>query len=208
MNTYEALLTYSNLFREEAATLDNSQIVQAYRDGRETEVISYIFCTNYQLFRLTTNRFFGLSQDDKDSFTLEEIAKALNNYNVTKTSNAKITTLVCTYIYNRLRTETEALQKASAVTMNYATGFDDLGAEDRIEEASEEGSFSYYEMYQMVEELELTEKEKECCKLIILNNDNIKNSEIAEMLGLSRAGVGHIKKSLKSKLAPVFNITI
>lgn len=209
MNTYESLLAYANLFREEGDTLTTEELVQAYRSGRQTEVIAYMYCNNYKLFRLTTNRFFGLTQDDKDSYLLEEIAKAFETYDSTKTSKSvKMTSLVCTYIYNRLRTETQALQKASRATLNYATGFDDLGEMDRIEEASEESSFSYAEMYQMVEQLDLTDNEKECCKIIILNNDNIKNSEIAEILGISRAGVGHIKKSLKLKLAPVFNISL
>lgn len=209
MNTYESLLAYSNLFKEEGDRLSTEQLVQAYRLGRQTEVISYVFCSNYNLFRLTTNRFYGLSQDDKDSYILEEISKVMENYNGEKTTQSvKITSLVCAYIYNRLRTETQALQKASRKTLDYSTSFEDLGEVDRVEEASEEGSFNYYEMYQLVQELDLTDNERECCKIILLNNDNIKNSEIAEMLGLSRAGVGHIKKSLKQKLAPVFNISL
>lgn len=208
MNTYQALLNLSNLFVPAGNVATTKELVQAYKEGRENEVIAHVFCTNYQLFKLTANKFFGLSAEDKDSFILEEIAKALSNYDLENEKNAKITTLVSTYLYNRLRAETQALQKASRATLNLATSFEDLGDMDRLEEAGDESSYSYSEMYELVYQLDLTENERKCCEIIILNNDALKNSEIAELLGVSRAGVGHIKKSLKAKLAPIFDISI
>ena len=79
---------------------------------------------------------------------------------------------------------------------------------ERLQEAGDESTYSYSEMYELVCQLDLTENERKCCEIIILNNDTLKNSEIAELLGVSRAGVGHIKKSLKVKLAPIFHIAI
>lgn len=208
MNTYQSLLTFSNLFTPAGDVATTQELVQAYQCGRQTEVIAHVFCTNYQLFKITANKFFGLSAEDKDSFILEEIGKALENYKAGEDRQAKIQTVVSAYIYNRLRTETQALQKASRATLNLATSFEDLGEMDRLEEAGDEASYSYSEMYELVTQLDLTENERKCCEIIILNNDSIKNAEIAELLGVSRAGVGHIKKSLKVKLAPVFNISL
>lgn len=208
MNTYQSLLNFSNLFVPAAGVATTEELVRAYQEGRQTEVIAHVFCTNYQLFRLTANKFFGLSAEDKDSFILEEIAKALENYDLQSEKQAKITTVISTYIYNRLRTETQALQKASRATLNLATSFEDLGDMERLEEAGDESTYSYSEMYELVCQLDLTENERKCCEMIILNNDTLKNSEIAELLGVSRAGVGHIKKSLKVKLAPIFHIAI
>ena len=208
MNTYPSLLNFSNLFVPAAGVATTEELVRAYQEGRQTEVIAHVFCTNYQLFRLTANKFFGLSAEDKDSFILEEIAKALENYDLQSEKQAKITTVISTYIYNRLRTETQALQKASRATLNLATSFEDLGDMERLEEAGDESTYSYSEMYELVCQLDLTENERKCCEIIILNNDTLKNSEIAELLGVSRAGVGHIKKSLKVKLAPIFHIAI
>lgn len=208
MNTYQALLNLSNLFVPAGNVATTKELVQAYKEGRQDEVIAHVFCTNYQLFKLTANKFFGLSSEDKDSFILEEIAKALANYDLENEKQAKITTLVSTYLYNRLRAETQALQAASRATLNLATSFEDLGDMDRLEEAGDETTYSYSEMYELVYQLDLTENERKCCEIIILNNDTLKNSEIAELLGVSRAGVGHIKKSLKVKLAPIFGIAI
>lgn len=208
MNTYQSLLNFSNLFVPASRVATTEELVQAYQEGRQTEVIAHVFCTNYQLFKLTANKFFGLSAEDKDSFILEEIAKALENYDLQSEKQAKITTVISTYIYNRLRTETQALQKASRATLNLATSFEDLGDMERLEKAGDESTYSYAEMYELVYQLDLTENERKCCEIIILNNDTLKNSEIAELLGVSRAGVGHIKKSLKVKLAPIFGIAI
>lgn len=208
MNTYQSLLNLSNLFVPANKVATTEELVQAYQEGRQSEVIAHVFCTNYQLLKITANKFFGLSAEDKDSFILEEIAKALNNYDLENSKNAKITTVVSTYLYNRLRAETQALQKASRATLNLATSFEDLGDMDRLEEAGDDASYSYSEMYELVYQLDLTENERKCCEIIILNNDPVKNSEIAELLGVSRAGAGHIKKSLKVKLAPVFNIAL
>lgn len=208
MNTYQSLLNFSNLFSPKGKVATTEELVQAYNSGKQTEVISYIFCTNYQLFKMVANKFFGLSAEDKDSFILEEIAKALSNYSLSNEKKAKITTVISTYIYNRLRTETQALQKASRATLNLATSFEDLGDMERLEEAGDESTYSYSEMYELVYQLDLTENERKCCEIIILNNDTLKNSEIAELLGVSRAGVGHIKKSLRAKLAPIFGIAI
>ncbi len=204
MNTYESLLTFSNLLSPEGKDIPSSKLVEEYNDGRQTEVISFIFCHNYQLLRMASNRYYGLSMDDKDSFILEEIAKAIDNYNSDK--NTKLITLITTYVRNRLRTETQALQANARKTLDYATSFEDLGEMDRLWEAGDNTSFSYAEMYELVNTLELTENERKCCEIIILNNEDIKNSEIAELLGISRAGVGHIKKSLKTKLSPIFGI--
>lgn len=207
MNTYKSLLPISNLYGA-SGQKSVEDMVYDYHTGKVGEVIAHIFCTNYQLFKLTSNKFFGLSQDDKDSFILEEIGKALDKYDTENESKAKLTTVITTYIYNRLRAETQALQKAARATLNLATSFEDLGEMDRIEEAGEEGSYSFVEMYELVNSLNLTENERKCCHLIILNSQEIKNAEIAELLGLSRAGVGHIKKCLKTKLAPVFEVTV
>lgn len=205
MNTYKSLITLSTLLAGPDEELTSEEIVQAYNNGQADEAIAYVFCRHYQLLRLTANKFFGLSAEDKDSYMLEEINKALSNYDKSK---GKITTLVSTYLYNRLRTETQALQSASRATLNLATSFEDLGELDRIEEASDESSYSFTEMYYLVSNLDLTENERKCCELILLNPQNIKNSEIAEVLGLSRAGVGDIKKRLKVKLAPIFDIAV
>ena len=211
MNTYQNLLQFSNLFTEEFVSedtkLDAVQIINIYNSGRETETISYLFCTNYQLFRVTANKFFGLSTEDKDSFILEEISKALVNFDAGKSNNAKLTTIITAYIYNRLRTETQALQAASKCTLNLSTSFEDLGDMERLEEAGDSSTYSYSEMYELVNQLDLTENERKTCEIIMLNED-VKNADIANMLEISRAGVGHIKKSLKLKLAPVFNISI
>lgn len=209
MNTYKSLLNLSNLLLTTMGEhLSTKDLVEAYHSGMQNEVIAYVFCNNYQLFKITANKFFGLSPEDKDSFILEEIYKALEKYEIKESGNAKISTVVTTYIYNRLRTETQALQKASRATLNLATSFEDLGDLDRLNEAGDTSSFSYSEMYELVSQLDLTPNERKCCEIIILNNDTIKNSEIAEILGVSRAGVGHIKKSLRNKLAPVFQITL
>lgn len=207
MNTYQSLLNFSNLFVPAADVATTEELVQAFNEGRQTEVIAHIFCTNYQLFKLTANKFFGLSTEDKDSFILEEIAKVLANFDLQNERNAKITTVISTYIYNRLRAETQALQKASRATLNLATSFEDLGDMERLEEAGDETSYSYSEMYELVQQLDLTENERKCCEIIIVNTQELKNSEIAELMGISRAGVGHIKKSLKAKLSAVFGIS-
>lgn len=206
MNTYAALLPLSNLFVE-TADLKTHSLMYYYRvENRVDDVIAYVYCQNHLLFEQQANRFFGLTREDKESFILEEIMKALSNFE--DNQGAKLETYVCRYIYNRLRTETEALNTDKRSALDKSTGFEDLGEEDRIEEASVDGSFSYAEMYNLVNDLDLTDNERKCCEVILLNTSVVKNAEIAAVLGISRAGVSHVKKSLQMKLAPVFDMAI
>lgn len=206
MNTYEALLPLSNLFIETVGDTSTHSVMYHYRKVNQNDAIAYVYCRHHLLFKQQANKFFGLTVEDKESFILEEIMKAMDNYS--PDNGAKLETYICRYIYNRLRTETQELDAASRRTLNYANGFEDLGEEDRMEEISNDGNYSYAEMYNLVNDIDLTDNERKCCEVILLNTDILKNSEIANAMGVSRAGVGHIKKSLKLKLAPIFGVAI
>jgi len=204
LTTYQSLLPLSDLFSTLYKNPSDVEIIEEFMHGQKDLAISYVYCKHYRVFKITTDKFYGLQDSDIESFILEEIVKALPRYDVT--SQVKLSTFISKYIYNRLRTETEYQSASSRVTLNYSCGFEDLAQEDRIEELSEEASYNYCEMYQMIQELDLTEKERLCCHIIIKSQHSLNNAEIGRMMGVTRAGVKHIKTSLQKKLGQVFHV--
>lgn len=190
------------------------EYVDTYKETQDSIILAKVFVKYFGHFKNITDRYFGLTEEDKASFVVEEIHKSLMNYDMTKGS---IYTLSDRYIVNRLRVETENtnLQKRKA---NYAESYEGLIEEGCRDIEGDHEEQLVFELVDVIEKSNLTNAEKEYCKVFLLDrtqeladpekdtvvNGRLKvlNTEIAELINVTPAGVGSIRNSLKKKLTP------
>lgn len=190
METYNTFKTLADLYEGETTDLS---LVENYKDiTQKPLILAYVYCTNYRMFYNATVNYFGLGLDDIDSFIVEEIDKALNNFNAER--GVKLTTLICTFIKNRLRAETLLLQKASKRPLNNYVDMDSLGEEAYMDNFNELFTLDY------LKQLNLSENELEYCKIILADNHELRDAEIARIMGKTRAGIKYIKNKIRQKL--------
>ena len=135
--------------------------------------------------------FFGLSDDDIQSFALEKLDQALQTLD---TNKSLLTTFFYTLLKNKLREETQYLNTQKRKVLYNSSSYEKL-VEDGFELSSE---FDFPEEYSLDG---ITLKEKEYCKLLILEYTNL---EISEMLGVSIMTLCNYRKKLKNKLIPIY----
>ena len=103
--TFKSLQTLSNLY-EGDNTL--SETALKYQQEQSPIHFAHIFCKLYPYLKTQSDKYFYLTEEDKTSFVLEELNKALLAYDPSK--GAQVQTLVSIYVNNRLRMETQQLQ--------------------------------------------------------------------------------------------------
>jgi hypothetical protein len=174
-----------------------SEIAVKYQTSPDNMV--YLARTFCELFGVLTNlvgNYFYLTEEDKASYCVEETHKAMMAYDPDK--GYQVQTLIRTYVDNRLRAETQMLQcqkrKANYLTTDYGDlDYNDVETELHIEQL---------ELLDLIKsgELGLTDNEIAICEIIVREPNNLQNTEIAEELGMTSAGVAYIKKQLAQKL--------
>ena len=95
---HEMLLNIMDNFTGEKST---EELINEYHRGNKDVIIAFVYETGYPQFSSISNKFLGLDEATKESVILEQIWKGLENYQIG--SKAKLTSLICTYIYNELR---------------------------------------------------------------------------------------------------------
>lgn len=207
--TYNHLKELAKLYR---GTEVMEEIALNYQDEEDAILLSYVFCKNIGLTLQITKKYFGLTDDDVESFALEELHKAMMNYRTD--GGAKLTTLYSRFLNNRLRSETQALsydkRKANTLadSLEGELREDDKGNKETTGHMKDvsyvEDNFSQAELLMsLVDKEELTDNEYRYCEIIIKevkDVEQIKDSEIASRLNISSAAVHYIKKSLQRKI--------
>lgn len=174
--------------------------VSRYNDEDST-VIMDIYKKYKNLFFSVAQKFSGVDCATKESIIFEQIWKCLDNYKDTK-ATGKLTTMICRYIYNALRTYTESLNtnKRSANGGDKCSTFSEFeGGEDRVLEISEDVDYSTIEMTDIIDNMELTDHQRAFCELFIKNKIDNNLTQVAKELGISRSGAYKIKVQLQKK---------
>jgi DNA-binding CsgD family transcriptional regulator len=196
-NTFSNLKTLANLY----IGSDNlSEVAEDYQQDKSPVKLAYVVCRLEHYLKTQTNKYWGLTDEDKESFMLEEVDRAMLHYNPDK--GAKVQTLISIYVNNRLRTETQQLQYDKRSANNAADSYEEIIATKENDEV-ECTQYLGIEMSSLLNSAQLTESEMACCKIIMQEPHALKNTEIADMLGMTSAGVGYLKKRIAVKLAGV-----
>jgi len=200
--TLKNFQTLANFYKSDKTL---SSVAVQYQSSGDPVQLAYIFCKLYPYLKTQVEKYFYLTDEDKVSFVLEELNKAVLAYDPTK--GAQVQTLISTYINNRLRTETQQLQHHKRCVNNTPDSYDELmlGAEDSD---GDETCFDDVITHMALEQAKLSETELACCKIIMAEPNQLKNTEIANKMGITSAGVGYIKKKLENKLQLTFMVSI
>lgn len=192
---------FFNLAKGYVGADTNEDYVKYFNQGQENEVIARIYTQNYRLFEQTSKRFTGVDDATRDSLIVENIWKCLSTYDESK-SNGKIITMICTYVRNALRTLTQSMNTKKGKVNSQSKVFSSYEDEDRVAELSTTSkTFSDIEIKDYIDSLDLKGNQKRYCEVILDSKEDLKMSDIARELNVSRAGALSIKRALQGKLA-------
>ena len=164
-------------------------------------VISYIYTTNHYLFKQVTTQYLGLDELTVEDIILTQIWRCLDQYDASK-SHGKITTYICKYIKFACRTATQSANtnKTKINQRHISSLFCEFEKPEELDKSEYDRSFNDVEMIQYINQLGLTQNQYKYCMLILDNTQELKMSEVARELGISRAGVLGLKRQLQQKL--------
>jgi|GEM_PF-2589624 DNA-binding CsgD family transcriptional regulator len=190
--------TYQNMKKLTVSENFSSNLISSlaaeYQETEDPVIFAKVFCDLYPYTLTQVNKYFNLTDEDKASFVLEELHKAMLVYDETK--GAKIQTLFSTYLNRRLYAETMMLnhQKRKA---NYNTGdFEDV----EIYQSSET-DFTKIEFMETLKKVDsLTDTELKYCEIVMSEHQEVTDSEVARALDVSPSAIFQLKKRLKTKL--------
>ena len=191
--TYLNFLRMAELYEGEG---DNNELVREYKRTKDPIYLAEIFCRYYPYIQKTAARYFNLTEQDKASFAVEELHKAMLDFEEDR--NCQIQTVYITYLNNRLRAETQAMNLQKRKANNNCDSFEQTAVS--ILKGYRDNELDVIEIQTALEQSEiLTENELEYCKIII-GSDNVRDSDVAKELNISPSAVFQIKKRLSKKL--------
>ena len=181
-------------------TRTNEELCEIYKKTNDDEIISYMFCNNIQLWKRIANKYgFFIEKDSIPSYILEYISKALRTY-----GNDRPASLL-TYMTLCVRNALISLNlQAECKNIDYIS-YDNEVDEEKTFLVSIENKDAKDEFYD--KELEetiinndiLTDAEKRVC-ILIIRNEALTRTEIAQEMGVIRQTVYSYIKSLRSKI--------
>ena len=193
---------FMELSKEYKGQETNQDYKYYFENGAQDVVIAHLYHKNYKLFNSTVNLYFGIDEMQAQDIILTQIWRCLDNYEEEK-GNGKITTMICKYIKTECRTYTQAqnTHRRKINQANVTSNFSEFEATDFIEEREANNKdFEEMEMQQYLYQLNLTENQLKFCQAVLNAPDDISMSQIAQEIGLSRAGVKGIQQQLRDKI--------
>ena len=153
---------------------------------------------NHTSKKIRNRDFAGMEREDVIQEVLIKVYKSIESFDPSK---SKASTFVDHVIENKIK---DCLRSAGSESnlcnVNSVPLIDDTSGEEYIEGTIiipvEESMYSYIEYLQDIKNIDLTEKETEVVKLKIAGYNN---TEIANILGCTRATVHNIWNKIKDK---------
>lgn len=179
-----------------------NELAKDYQQTSDPVIFAQIFCKLYPYMRVLGEKYFYLTEQDKASFITEELSAAVLVYS--DDGGAQLQTLVRVYICNRLRTETQAVNKIKRRANNATENFDDIFSADVVGQESDEMNSIIVETMLMDSSLGLTKNELAYCKIVMQERYLDRNAVIARSMGITGAGVSYIRERLRVKLRMAF----
>lgn len=205
------LNTLKTLAREYNGRKDDKGLLECYNDlYYKNEVIAYIYCTNYNLFRSKVNKFSTiLNEDDIDSVILGSIDTAMVNFDITR--GTKLIPYMTNVIYNEVRYYAQSVRKGDMVAILNSTRFESVvECKENSPELAEinkeialatsvEDSHEDMELNSLIESLNLSSAQKNFLSILI-ENPSLKDVEVAKILGVGRSSIANMKRRIREKL--------
>lgn len=182
---YRNLLPIANECKEEEKTC-----IENYQKTKDPTFLSKMFIVHFPIYLQIVDLYWGVSSEDKASFCIEELHKAMLDYNSER--NVKFSSFSSVYLRNRLRTETQALSTAKRKMLN---NYAELNDSMVIEEDFSRPIIEFDLM-----RAGLTPNELSYCLFVLNSGNTVVDSDFARIKNISSAAVHYIKNSLKTKL--------
>lgn len=194
--------TYQNLKKlallwEGSTDLD--EVCEHYQQTQDPLAFSYIFEKVWRVSVSVANKFWGLTDSDKASLITEELHKSLLNYS--KEQTATVQNFFSIYLKRRFYAETNMLNHQKRKANLIASCYDDFVD---IMKTSNDTNLDITELNLTLQGAEyLNQREKEYCQLVVsTTGEPIRDSDAAEMMGVSSAAIHYLRKRLETKLQP------
>lgn len=191
--------TYQNLLPLSSPTVTDGDCIVNYQENQNPIYLSTVFIRHFPMILQLANNYWGLSMEDKASFCLEEVHRALLGFS--SEHSTKFSTFLFSYVKNRLRTETQSLStdKRRSIYFTNDEGDQELffGLSDSKEITEEP------ELLLSIADSALTENEKAYCAYVIRNNIYATASDFAKQQNISSAAVHYIREALQLKIGSV-----
>jgi len=195
IETYENFKELSNLYTGEDTNLDNLAI--EYQQTEDPCLLVHVFCKWFPYTVSQVSKYFYLTEEDKASFVVEELHKAMTDFDVTR--GAKIQTLFSRYLNNRLRAETQMMNHHKRRANNST---DSYQAFAEVTQGHKELGYDQVEFLNIIRtSCNLNDNEVKYCEIVTsVDPNNIKDTDIAKLLGVTSAAINYMKKKLAEKL--------
>ena len=184
----------STLIIEDTRNMTLEEIAEAYRESLNASLLALAFEKTYKLIIHVSNSYYGLTDEDIASFSLEKLDLCLQTF---KNGQANFSTYFTTNLMNKFREETQALNTQKRKVLFFSESYDLMveNGYDLVAATCEEN-----DIIDTLNEYDLTEKELQYCSLILCDWSN---SEISKMLGVSVMTLSNMRKKLREKLLPL-----
>ena len=188
------LKTLSQIIIPEYQKMSLEQLAEAYTEDLNPCILASAFSKTFKLIISISKKFFGFSEADIASFSLETLDKCLQTY---LPGNATFVTYYTTFFKNRLRQESESLSTdkrkvclySDSLNVMMENGFDVVANV----KCTSEDTLHY------LASLGLTPKELDYCSLLM---NGYTNKEISEIFDTSVMTLCNMRKRLRTKLTP------
>lgn len=190
----KTLNTLSTLIIEETRVMSLEQIAEAYEENLNPSFLALAFEKTYKLIIYVSRNYYGLSDEDIASFSLEKLDDCLLTY---KNGQASFSTYFTRTLHNKFREETQALNTQKRKALFFSDSYEVMveNGFDLIAATCEDD-----EIIDTLTQYKLTEKELQYCDLIL---SDWSNSEISKMMGVSVMTLSNMRKKLREKLMPL-----
>ena len=184
----------STLIIEDTRDMSLEQIAEAYRESLNPSLLALAFEKTYKLIINISAKYYGLTDEDIASFSLEKLDICLQTY---KSGQVNFSTYFTKALMNKFREETEALNTQKRKVLFFSDSYEVMAENgfDLVAAACEDD-----EIMDTLTQYKLTEKELQYCSLIL---NGWSNSEISKMMGVSIMTLSNMRKKLREKLMPL-----
>ena len=184
----------STLIIEDTRNMSLEQIAEAYRESLNPSLLALAFEKTYKLIINISAKYYGLTNEDIASFSLEKLDICLQTY---KSGQANFSTYFTTTLMNKFREETQALNTHKRKAMFFSDSYEAMleYGFDLVATTCEDD-----EIMDTLTQYKLTEKELQYCSLIL---NGWSNFEISEILEVSIMTLSNMRKKLRQNLSPL-----
>lgn len=184
----------STLIIEDTRDMSLEEIAEAYRESLNPSLLALAFEKTYKLIIYVSRNYYGLTNEDIASFSLEKLDICLQTY---KSGQANFSTYFTRTLHNKFREETQALNTHKRKAMFFSDSYEAMveNGFDLVAATCEDD-----EIMDTLTQYKLTEKELQYCSLIL---NGWSNFEISKMMGVSIMTLSNMRKKLREKLMPL-----